>query len=793
MKRKLLIALLSLTVAACGSFGLVACQKEGGNDKSYEITNINQAYNVATELGYGGTLDEFIIAVKGEKGDKGDKGEDGIDGVGVENIIVDADGEIVIVLTNGDECHLGKINSADGRGIIKAEFNANGEVVFTYSDGTSENIGKIPDCAHIYGEWTTIEEATCTSIGYSIRVCAACGYTDYEFARAKGHYFDWGITLKEATCTEDGYKQYTCYDCHTVKAEIVPAIGHSFKYGRCVNCDRKAYSEGLEFTLSADGTYYILEGMGTCTDVDLIIPETYNHLPVAEIGEVAYNKRLTVKSVTIPRSITSIARFAFTDCTLLEKVYFNAENCADLASWGSDAFIGSGGEHGVSVVIGKDVKRIPAHLFDWRASSSPRAVNVVSLTFEDGGVLKSIGDSAFSSSGLIEVNLPDSVEVIGKNAFVQSKRLKTVNMGNGVTAVEASAFDFCENIENVSIPDSIARFEFNNFVYNENLKFNEYKNCLYLGNEQNPYTVLADVATKEETSYEIHGNTKLIYNGAFAWCKRLKSITIPEGVVTVGSAFGYCINLTEINLPSTVTSFSGGFWQCNISKFTVAGNNPVYYVKDNCVIDRTTKTLTAGCNTSIIPDDGSVTAIGDRAFFGCDLASVVLPGCITSIGVGAFDMCAEMVNITLPENIEYIGKFAFRGCEKLISISIPDGITEIGDQTFMECESLEAVEIPDSVTSIGSGAFQSCNKLKNIVLPDGVQFIGDFAFAYCHSLESITIPKTVTEIENYAFYECENLKTVYFTGTRGEWEVLLYNSGTNNPVLKTVTVHFGEE
>ena len=59
-------------------------------------------------------------------------------------------------------------------------------------------------------------------------------------------------------------------------------------------------------------------------------------------------------------------------------------------------------------------------------------------------------------------------------------------MGNGVTAVEASAFDFCENIENVSIPDSIARFEFNNFVYNENLKFNEYKNCLYLGNEQNP-------------------------------------------------------------------------------------------------------------------------------------------------------------------------------------------------------------------------------------------------------------------------------------------------------------------
>lgn len=579
MKRKLLIALLSLTVAACG-FGLVACDKEGEKNSNVEITNINQAYNVATELGYGGTLDEFIIAIKGEKGDKGDKGEDGIDGVGVENIIVDADGEIVIVLTNGDECHLGKINSADGRGIIKAEFNANGEVVFTYSDGTSENIGKIPDCAHIYGEWTTIEEATCTSIGYGIRVCSACGYKDYEFTRAKGHYFDRGITLKEATCTEDGYKQYICYDCNAVKAETVPAIGHSFENGTCANCGRKTYSEGLEFTLSADGTYYILEGMGTCTDVDLIIPETYNNLPVAEIGELAYNKRLNIKSVTIPRNITSIGRFAFSDCTRLEKVYFNAENCADLASWGSDAFIGSGGEHGISVVIGKYVQRIPAHLFDWSASSVSRLVNVVSLTFEADSVLKTIGESAFAVSGLIEVNLPDSVELIGKDAFRQSERLKTVNLGNGVTSVEAGAFDSCGNLENISIPDSITRFEFNNFVYNENLKFNEYKNCLYLGNEQNPYTVLVDVATEEETSYEIHGDNKLVYNGAFAWCRKL---------------------------------------------------------------------------------------------------------------------------------------------------------------------------------------------------------------------ESITIPKTVTEIENYAFYECENLKTVYFTGTRGEWEVLLYNSGTNNPVLKTVTVHFGEE
>lgn len=47
-------------------------------------------------------------------------------------------------------------------------------------------------------------------------------------------------------------------------------------------------SEGLAFTFSEDGTYAILSGIGTCTDTDIVIPDTYEGKAVASIGDGAF-------------------------------------------------------------------------------------------------------------------------------------------------------------------------------------------------------------------------------------------------------------------------------------------------------------------------------------------------------------------------------------------------------------------------------------------------------------------------------------------------------------------------
>lgn len=93
--------------------------------------------------------------IKGAKGDKGDKGDtglkgadgingiNGVDGVGIQNVDVSADGALTVTLTNGTVLNLGNIKGADGLGITKSEINASGELVLTYSNGDVKNLGKV--------------------------------------------------------------------------------------------------------------------------------------------------------------------------------------------------------------------------------------------------------------------------------------------------------------------------------------------------------------------------------------------------------------------------------------------------------------------------------------------------------------------------------------------------------------------------------------------------------------------------------------------------------------------------
>lgn len=69
-------------------------------------------------------------------------------------------------------------------------------------------------------------------------------------------------------------------------------------------------TEGLEYSLSADGTYYICTGIGTATDTDIIIANEYKGLPVKEIAESAFHGS-EFNSVYIPENIEHIGMYAF--------------------------------------------------------------------------------------------------------------------------------------------------------------------------------------------------------------------------------------------------------------------------------------------------------------------------------------------------------------------------------------------------------------------------------------------------------------------------------------------------
>ena len=73
---------------------------------------------------------------------------------------------------------------------------------------------------------------------------------------------------------------------YTTYVEVF-ALGHNFVDGICTLCGKKV-SEGLRYELSEDGTGYEVVGIGSCKDTDLVIPSTYDNLPVTAIGRWAF-------------------------------------------------------------------------------------------------------------------------------------------------------------------------------------------------------------------------------------------------------------------------------------------------------------------------------------------------------------------------------------------------------------------------------------------------------------------------------------------------------------------------
>lgn len=241
-------------------------------------------------------------------------------------------------------------------------------------------------------------------------------------------------------------------------------------------------------------------------------------------------------------------------------------------------------------------------------------------------------------------------------------------------------------------------------------------------------------------SVEIGEGITSIGSCAFYKCIYLSSAVIPEGVTTLGdSAFSACRSLKEIYIPSTVEkigtrTFS---WFVGLEKITVSENNPVFHSDGNCIIETATKTLLTGCNTSVIPTDGSVTAIGDNAFSGCKgLSSIVIPDCITSIGECPFVFCNSNLTVIFPmDSASYIHDVQsnyYNNCfidtttKKLIAICensvIPTNgsVTSIGERALSYVPELPSINIPSAVTQIDAGAFSGSSFEKVFFLSSDV-------------------------------------------------------------------------
>ena len=388
---------------------------------------------------------------------------------------------------------------------------------------------------------------------------------------------------------------------------------------------------------------------------------------VKEIGEKAFYSCWSISNITIPDSVVYIGDSAFATC-----LYLN------------------------NVTIGSGVKTIDDYAFHnclfLRSVTIPNNVEYIGTY--------AFAYSSFLSRVVIEDAAPgaDSTMTIGKGAFFNSNNLTDVIIGSSVAHIGDWAFDACSNLVNVTISDSVKSVGETVFDITEKLKYNEYGNACYVGNDVNPYLVLFTVKDNTSESVEIHSDTEIIAEWAFFEMEHLSEIYIPASVRNIGTvAFNMCTSLSNI----TVDSANTAYMSINGDLYSIDGKILLQYA-----IGKT--------DTTFVLADG-VERIADQAFAYAEyLEIVVLPDCIEEIGKSAFYFCENLREVNLPDNISVIAYEAFAFCRSLVSVNISDKVTNIYDRTFYCCESLETITFGNGITDIGDYVLDGCYNITTV-------------------------------------------------------------------------------
>lgn len=437
--------------------------------------------------------------------------------------------------------------------------------------------------------------------------------------------------------------------------------------------------------------------------------------------------------------------------------------------------------------------------------------------------VKSIGNNAFSNTGITSLDLPEGMESIGLGAFYNCEKMTELKLPESLTTLNNGAFAFCKGLTAVTLPNKI--------TFIGALAFEE---CTGL------------------TSITIPENVTEIRNQAFYYCTALTMVELPKALQTVGDNAFYETKLQDVyyagteedwgkiaiglkNEPLTnanlhcmgavvvisgtcggaltwkldskgTLTISGTGAMTDYTKSGVAPWNKDYeeirfvviengvttigeYAFENCTllesvaisdsVEKIGKYAFSGCSALkriSLPD--SIAQIGDHAFRASGLEAVKIPEGVTLLGEGMFARCPNLQTVELPSTLQTIRENAFIG-SGLNKIILPENLKYIGYECFYECTNLEEIKIPDSVTILDYSVFEGCSSLKKVTLSKGLKRISQTMFAMCHNLTEITIPDSITYIGEGAFFQCKKLKDVYYTGSQKKWGKLQTNAAVD--------------
>ena len=472
---------------------------------------------------------------------------------------------------------------------------------------------------------------------------------------------------------------------------------------------------------------------------------------VTRIGESAFRENSYIERVIITDWVTRIEENAFQDCENLEWVNradtndFDEEqhlighiyavqyigdyafcNCSNLKidlsnvkEIGRHALIGIGQ---VFAYVGSDGAKAISRTgmpFSVQSDRKPVGCDLIYQFDEEGQVSGLLLEDV--DNGVEFLDIPGEITAVNPHAFINCTKLKSIyiNSGSDTLKVESGILFSKDGKQLIASP----------------LKRNATEPYTYTipdGVEEIAPYAFADCSMLKELT--VPQSLRVIGDHALVNCSSLTELRFKRGLTHIGSeAFSGCTSLQVIWLPDTIETFGSGLFE------GCSALSSVYFPEEHEARSQLVEYGYAGklkywdglCNYDYMYEEN-----GDGT---CTLVS--------------YSGNEEHIRIPYVGNtgflITVIGQNAFRG-KNMLSVIIPDSVTEIRDNAFMNCTALTSIALPSNLERLGGSAFNSCFSLTKLYLPDSLTHIGSFAFTHS-GIHQIVLPPNWTEVDTGSY------------------------------------------